>query len=1413
MSAILRRTTILAIVLTCTVCTVDPDDQAPVTSDDSGDTTDGAVIDSADLVADQNDITDADRTGDVDQDTAETGDDTGDVEEDETPLGCDSQPAGLGCECVEDSDCFDGLCVASGLGPVCATACDESCPDGYTCSEIDDDAIGSVCLDAHTMCQPCTQNADCESDENLCVSYGDERGSFCGGECEENADCPVGYLCQDGTDSDGEEVRVCIAEVGMCDCSQSAIDEGLFTICGLGECAIERTCTEDGLEICLPASGTDEVCDGLDNNCDGAIDEGFPDLDNDRIADCVDPDRDGDGEDNDGDNCPDAANPDQTDTDEDRIGDPCDFPTVPTLTRTEPESPAAENDIAVFGTGEIGSTVTLYTDSGCVEPIGSPHPIDGEEVFEIAVTVADDTTTTFYARAESVWGTESDCSSPGLEYQEISRDPDPPVLTSTKPASPGRSRLPATLGTAEPGMRIDVYAQADCAGDVVVSGTVETLIENGLEVETEVERNAVTVFSARAIDVLGGVSECSTPLEYEHDDLPPAQPTIEGIEPVGPSSNPNPTLAVSGDPDTAVQLYGDEVCRGTVLGFVVLDEFGEGEIEGVALPNQVTRFRVRGVDRAGNLTPCPIDGYVDYRHDGNPPEPVVNPAAVASTHVSLLVSWEPAPDDATARENMRYAVCAAETPVETGGCDDFVPTEFFTDAALRDPDSDRLVLDVRDVVGNERRFFQIFAVDEASNMSSSDEYLSAKAIGIYSKHRMHLGRHHSCVQMSDGTVQCWGANDSGQVLPGGDATELLPVRVALPRFTRSLALGESHTCAQDSLGGVICWGANNAGQLGVGDADSHDAPVTLGLTNVVGLSAGIDQTCALLVDGQVTCWGLGYGSTPVIVQESDSPLTNAISVQVWAGDPDVATGRACSVQADRTVRCWEAGAVPSATRPPGTGKALQVADDGNDLFTLNIDGTISSRTYGEDSSVDLGFENIVYMATGDQLLCGLTVNGESFCRGDDSDGALGDAQELGSVRGPVGVLGLSGPGVLGGLRSIAVGGRHACAMSTDSSTQCWGASDRGQLGRFDVSSIQPGTIGQLDAVEGGVQLALGTRSACGLNSNRSLTCWGDISPRPIDGFVYTASITAGDAHYCGVTMQGRVFCFGDNHLGQLGDGTTDEIEGSVDVDLMHMRMVDAAQGHTCAVSLEGALWCWGDNEAGQLGIGTFGLTPEQVGVALQVVGPDGLGFLTEVVDVVAGTAHTCALRQDGTVWCWGLNEFQQLGNGERTSSTSPVQVIGLDGSGLLEGVVSLESARNHTCARIAGSNLVCWGENNGEAITSDAEPDVSPRPIDGMSNPIGAAVGGGHSCYVASNGAVGCRGDNSRGQLGVSEGGSEVYFPTLPPSQEVACGQDYCCALAVDGTVRCWGENGSSQLGGVGTESLSDRPVINVIYP
>ncbi len=114
--------------------------------------------------------------------------------------------------------------------------------------------------------------------------------------------------------------------------------------------------------------------------------------------------------------------------------------------------------------------------------------------------------------------------------------------------------------------------------------------------------------------------------------------------------------------------------------------------------------------------------------------------------------------------------------------------------------------------------------------------------------------------------------------------------------------------------------------------------------------------------------------------------------------------------------------------------------------------------------------------------------------------------------------------------------------------------------------------------------------------------------------------------------------------------------------------------HAPAVEIH--VWAWGDNAEGQLGDGTT----TDSSTPVQVLGPGGSGYLTDVQATAGGAYHTIALKSDGTVWAWGYNQFGELGDGTTTDSSTPVQVLGPGGSGYLTAVQAIAGGEQHTIA-------------------------------------------------------------------------------------------------------------------------------------
>ncbi len=192
---------------------------------------------------------------------------------------------GEGCfldPCTENAQCQSGWCVEHMGDGVCTQVCQEECPPGWTCKAVGTGGpdMSWVCVSqVSNLCKPCATGADCKSPggaDDVCVDYGTE-GSFCGGKCTANADCPWGFLCGEAVTVDGTGTKQCVAETGSCPCTGKSIELALSTPCEveneLGLCTGKRVCTADGLSDCDALVPSAEVCNGTDDNCDGDVDE------------------------------------------------------------------------------------------------------------------------------------------------------------------------------------------------------------------------------------------------------------------------------------------------------------------------------------------------------------------------------------------------------------------------------------------------------------------------------------------------------------------------------------------------------------------------------------------------------------------------------------------------------------------------------------------------------------------------------------------------------------------------------------------------------------------------------------------------------------------------------------------------------------------------------------------------------------------------------------------------------------------------------------------------------------------------------------------------------------------------------------------------------------------------------------
>lgn len=327
----------------------------------------------------------------------------------------------------------------------------------------------------------------------------------------------------------------------------------------------------------------------------------------------------------------------------------------------------------------------------------------------------------------------------------------------------------------------------------------------------------------------------------------------------------------------------------------------------------------------------------------------------------------------------------------------------------------------------------------------------------------------------------------------------------------------------------------------------------------------------------------------------------------------------------------------------------------------NVDSTVAVSGYsafsiGGAHSVAIGNDGFVY------------------AWGHNNSSQLGDDSII-TRSTPVQVLQTDGLAPLSGIKAIAAGGRHTLALKDDGTVLAWGSNARGQLGDGTiVNALKPVQVGGLDSV---VAIAAGGEFSLALKSDDTVWAWGSnstgqlgdnssetkltpVQVLKIGGAALSGikAISAGGSHALAIDGAGKIWAWGYNAFGQLGDGSTTIRKGAVEVVLTSIvgvpTAISAGVDHSLAV-IGGFVYGWGYNKHGQLGNGAV-LGSELPVKTLKEVVVQGGTSLPNIVSVIAVGQHSLARDTDGTVYSWGKNACGQLGDGTRTTRSYAASV-------------------------------------------------------------------------------------------------------------------------------------------------------------
>jgi len=481
----------------------------------------------------------------------------------------------------------------------------------------------------------------------------------------------------------------------------------------------------------------------------------------------------------------------------------------------------------------------------------------------------------------------------------------------------------------------------------------------------------------------------------------------------------------------------------------------------------------------------------------------------------------------------------------------------------------------------------------------------------------------------------------------------------------------------------------------------------------------------------------------------------------------------------------------------------------------------TSSGFTTSSSSSSSASSATAIAAGNYHSCAVLDNASVKCWGYNGYGQLGidNITNMGDNSSEMALLPTVNLGTGRTATAISAGYYHSCALLDNASVKCWGLNDYGQLGIDSGTQMGDGSgeMAVLPTVNLGIgrtatAISAGYRHNCALLDNGYVKCWGRnnfgqlgigntttmgdntgemaVLPTVNLGTGRTATaIAAGDQHSCALLDNASVKCWGHNGNGQLGIGNTTNM-GSTTGSMAVLPTVNLGTGrtataiaagdyHTCALLDNASVKCWGRNPYGQLGIDNTTQMGDNTG-EMAVLPTVNLGTGRTATAISAGYEQTCALLDNASVKCWGLNQYGALGIDNTTrmgDDSGEMAVLPTVNLGTGRTATAIDAGGNHTCAVLDNASVKCWGYNgNGQlGIGNTTNMGDGPGKM-GDNLPVvdlgtgrtatAFALGNYHTCALLDNASVKCWGRNDYGQLGIGNttrmGDSSGEMAVLP---------------------------------------------------
>ena len=699
--------------------------------------------------------------------------------------------------------------------------------------------------------------------------------------------------------------------------------------------------------------------------------------------------------------------------------------------------------------------------------------------------------------------------------------------------------------------------------------------------------------------------------------------------------------------------------------------------------------------------------------------------------------------------------------------------------------------------------------DQSGEMGSNLETLgttpAVTGLDVGGLMRFEVGDRFACLmRLSDGTdtdpqVQCWGASSQGRLGYGNTETLGDSSTDSIPNDDVQLKLNEAYAHAS-------CLGTNLPNQVEVDTADAARRVKVLADDEAcpVIVYTDDDASSVIMAVYHNNRWvEETVFETSEDVVDLDAGIAPDGRVHVaWVETSSTSTNYV--YHASKSMGQWSSTSVffgldevGMLLYPDGGIEVVMIAatsnyihsrlsTDGGETWGLDISRNYGSTATWSDLNVALDDDGVAYASynvDGTLRVISRPAGGDGVgpddwtahvdVRSDLSDDGDVERQSLvssvGSIGGMLSVSLTNASALAYSNNKMATGNAQSCGILANGSLMCWGGGDQwGAQGNGPSS-----------------------------NANLHSPSWVDL------GTGLTADSVAYGNHFgCAILNDGSLKCWGKNAYGQVGDGTTTNKHSPVAIGLGTGRTAEAVavhNAHTCVILDDGSVKCWGEDAYGELGNGagvTDSTSPPSTTVDL------GTGRTAVALDV--GADHTCAVLDNGSLTCWGRDHTGQLGNGAAITANQHNPVFVDLGTG--RTAIAVVTGNAHTCAILDDGSLKCWGDDQYGQLGNGAITGNQPSPVlvdlGTDRTAVAVAAGNRNTCAILDDGSVKCWGEDSQGQLG--NGASTTANQPSPVSVDLGTGRTavaidifghHTCAILDDASMKCWGLDAAGNVG------------------